>query len=312
VRRSLLVLALAAAASASATPATPADVLVRFELNDALVKGRALPGVEVSVARASGGGPAAAGRTGPDGRFEARLPPGSYEIAYRLAGYVPYTSEATEIREDGQLVTVSLSPMVEATSAAARDVRVILNWGSRKDQVRDADSHLACACAAADRHVYFRNRTHQGQGHKVELDVDDTDWGGPETITITQPARGDYSYWVHDYSGPPALLGASDLVVRVLVGSEPLGEFRVFKGLKARVWRPFKAVRVAADGSASVVRWTEDQIAEGQDLVRPPEQDPDPLPGLPHWLVSAACPIAALVIGLVIARRFPRRHHRRR
>ena len=63
---------------------------------------------------------------------------------------------------------------------------------------------------------------------------------------------GDYGYWGHDYSGPPALLGASDLVVRVLVGSQPLGEFRVFKGLKARVWRPFKAIRVAADGSTSV------------------------------------------------------------
>ena len=311
MRRALLVLALAGVASAAA-PAASADVLVRFELNDALVKGRALPGVEVSVARASGGGAVAAGKTGPDGRLETRLAPGSYEISYRLAGYVPYTSEATEIREDAQLVTVSLSPMVEATSAAARDVRVILNWGSRQDQVRDADSHLACACAASDRHVYFRNRTHQGQGHKVELDVDDTDWGGPETITVTQPARGDYSYWVHDYSGPPALLGASDLVVRVLVGSQPLGEFRVFKGLKARVWRPFKAIRVAADGSASVVRWTEDQIAEGQDLARPPEQGPDPSPGLPGWLITAACPIAALLVGLAIARRFPRRHHRRR
>jgi hypothetical protein len=310
VRRALAVLALAAGASAAGAQPTPPDVLVRFELNDALVKGRALQGVSISVARGGGGGAVAAGQTGPDGRFSTRVPPGSYEISYRLAGYVPYSSEATEIREDGQILTVSLSPMVEATSAAARDVRIILNWGSRQDQVRDADSHLACACQAADRHVYFRNRKHEGAGHGVELDVDDTDWGGPETITLTHPVGGDYSYWVHDYSGPPALVGASDLVVRVLVGSQPAGEFRVLKGLTSRVWRPFKAIHVAADGSASVVRWTEDQIAEGQDLARPAEQGADPTRP-PAWLLTTACPIAALLIGLVIARKWGRKRRRK-
>jgi len=62
VKRALVVLALAGASFAAA-PAASADVLVRFELNDALVKGRALPGVEVSVARASGGGAVAATRS---------------------------------------------------------------------------------------------------------------------------------------------------------------------------------------------------------------------------------------------------------
>ena len=316
MRRALVALALAAVAAEAGAQGAPAGtplpaegVLVRFELNDALVKGRALPGVSISVARAGGGGAVAAGQTGPDGRWATRLVPGSYEVSYRLGGYVPYASEAAELREDGQLVTVSLSPLVEATGTAARDVRIILNWGSRQDQVRDADSHLACACPAPDRHVYFRSRSHQGQGHAVGLDVDDTDWGGPETITITHPVSGDYSYWVHDYSGPPALLGASDLVVRVLVGSQPAGEFRAFKGLAGRVWRPFKAVHVAADGRASVVRWTEDQIAEGQDLARPPEQGPDPTRP-PAWLLTTACPLAVLVIGLLVARRWGRKRRR--
>ena len=223
---------------------------MRFELNDAQVKGRQLPGVAVRVSRVGGGGEVASGETGPDGRWATRLAPGTYEVAYRLDGYVPYTSEATELHADGQLVTVSLSRMLEATEAAGRDVRIVLNWGSRKDQVRDADSHLACACGAPDRHVSYKSRRHASDGHVVELDVDDTDWGGPETITLTNPANGSYLYWVHDYSGPPAVLGTSELVVRVLIGSEQHGEFKVYRGLTRRAWRPFKAIEVRGDGRA--------------------------------------------------------------
>jgi hypothetical protein len=270
---------------------------VRFELNDAQVKGRQLPGVQVRVSRA-GGGEVASGQTGPDGRFTTRLAPGSYEVGYRLAGYVPYTSEATEIAADGQLVTVSLSRMLEATGSSGRDVRIVLNWGSRPDQVKDVDSHLVCACGAPDRHVSYKSRRHEGPGHVVELDVDDTDWGGPETITLTNPASGSYVYWVHDYSGPPPLLGASDLVVRVLIGSQQAGEFRVFKGLTRRAWRPFKAIQVTGDGPPSLLRFTEDEIAEGQDLAVPLElQPPDDAPGT--WAVGLACPLSVLVLGLI-------------
>jgi hypothetical protein len=282
-------------------------VLVRFELNDAQVKDRPLAGVRVRVSRV-GGGEVASGDTGSDGRWATRVAPGTYEVAYRLDGYVPYTSAATELGSDGQLVTVSLSRMLEATEAAGRDVRIILNWGSRKDQVKDADSHLVCVCGAADRHVYYKHRRHVGSGHKVELDVDDTDWGGPETITLTKPATGRYLYWVHDFSGPPAVLGASDLVVRVLIGSEQVGEFKIYRGLTRRAWRPFKGIDVAADGRPALVSWTEDEIAGGKDLEVPVDlQPPDPPPG--SVMLALACPMTVLVIGLVI---FVVQHRRRR
>jgi hypothetical protein len=300
-----LVFGLALASPAQEQAASPLEVY--FELNDAQVKGRALHGVEVTVRR-PGKGEVASGLTGPDGRFLTLLAPGSYEVAYRLHGYVPYTSEATEIGTAGQIVTVSLSRMLEATGEVSRDVRIILNWGSRQDQVKDADSHLACPCGDGSHHVFFRHRVHEALGHKAELDVDDTDWGGPETITLTNPVNGDYVYWVHDYSGPPALLGASDLVVRVLIGSEQVGEFRVFKGLTQRAWRPFKAISLRADAPPSLVRFSEDEIAEGADLVVPAElQPPDGAPGSAGYLL--VCPGIALAIGLAIwaARRRRRR-----
>jgi hypothetical protein len=266
-------------AVAGGPPAPPQGLTVRFELNDAQVKGRALEGVAVSVAAAGGGAEVVSGRTGADGRWTARLPAGAYEVSYRLEGYVPYTSGGTEVREDGQLVTVSLSRLLEATESGGREVRIILNWGSRPDQVRDADSHLACPCGAGGGHVYYQNRVHGAADHKVELDVDDTDWGGPETVTLTRPPPGTYLYWVHDYSGPPAKLGASDVVVRVVIGSQEAGEFRAFKGMTRRAWRPFKAIEVSPDGQPALVRFTEDEIAEAADLavpadLQPPEAEP--------------------------------------
>jgi hypothetical protein len=279
---SLVVLAVLEPAVGGAAQPGPLPVTVRFELNDAQVKGRMLEGVAVSVSATAGGAAIASGRTGADGRWSAPLPPGTYQVSYRLEGYVPYTSEATEVREDGQLVTVSLSRMLEATEAGGREVRIILNWGSRPDQVRDADSHVACPCGAPGGHVYYRNRTHEGPEHKVELDVDDTDWGGPETITLARPVPGTYLYWVHDYSGPPATLGVSDVVVRVVIGSQEAGEFRVFRGVTRRAWRPFKAIEVSPEGIPSLVRFTEDEIAEAADLAVPAElQPPESAPATP-------------------------------
>jgi hypothetical protein len=297
--------------SAAARAQTAAEAIeVRFELNDAQVKDRPLASVRVRVARVGDRGEVASGQTGPDGRWATRLAPGTYEVSYGLGGYVPYTSEATELRADGQLVTVSLSRMLEATEAAGRDVRIILNWGSREDQVRDADSHLACACGAPDRHVFYRSRSHSSQLHSVQLDVDDTDWGGPETITLTKPANGSYLYWVHDYSGPKAVLGTSDLVVRVLIGSEQKGEFRVYKGLTRRAWRPFKAIEVRGDGPPTLVSFTEDEIAEGQDLVVPAELQPPDAPAAAPVSPPRAVTLAVIALVILFAWRGMRRRRR--
>jgi hypothetical protein len=299
----VLFVLLGSTAIAHPPPDLPQALAARFELNDAQVKGRALEGVAVSVAAAGGGAEIASGRTGADGRWTARLPAGTYEVSYRLEGYVPYTSGATEVREDGQLVTVSLSRLLEATESSGREVRIILNWGSRPDQVRDADSHLACPCGAPESHVYYQGSVHQAADHRVELDVDDTDWGGPETITLARPVPGTYLYWVHDYSGPPARLGASDVVIRVVIGSQEAGEFRIFKGVTRRAWRPFKAIEVSPDGQPTLVRFTEDEIAEAADLAVPPElQPPDAEPAAPPPVPgesSRPLPTALVVLAVI-------------
>ena len=299
---------------------TTRPVAVTFELNDAQTKGKLLEGVAVRVAAPDGGGELAAGVTGKEGRWTTGLVPGTYQVAYRLDGFVPYESGATELRHDGQVVTVSLSRLLESTAAGSREVRIILNWGSDRSQVKDADSHLVCACGAPDGHVFFSQREHHSGTHAVSLDVDDTDWGGPETITLTGAPPGSYLYWVHDFSGPPATLGASDVVVRVVIGAEQAGEFRVPRGLTARDWRPFKAIEVGKDARPSLVPFTPDEIAEAADLALPAEYGggaATPRPAEPPGATERRSPlptIVGIVAAMLVVRAVlrGRRHGRRR
>ncbi|MCC6809883.1 MAG: hypothetical protein IT381_20815 [Deltaproteobacteria bacterium] len=72
----------------------------------------------------------------------------------------------------------------------AEGIRVVLNWGNAP---RDLDSHLAYG----ENHIFFQ----QKKGEQANLDVDDTDGFGPETVTVDGwvPEK-DYVYAVHNYS----------------------------------------------------------------------------------------------------------------
>jgi len=267
------VLVVAAAAALTSTPVLFAQegLQVTFVVNDATVKDRVLPGVRVLIARGAGEEPTISGVTDANGRFECALAPGPYAVSYVLPGYVPIPDSPTTITGDGQVVTTTLSQMLEAEGAAPgeRRVRIILNWGSNASQVQDADSHLLCPCGEATAHVYYAAKEHVGSGHAVDLDVDDTDWGGPETVTLHDPLPGNYRYWVYDYSGSGATLGASDVVVRVLANDDLLAELRPPSDVADRVWLPFKMLAVGADLVPHLVPFTSDELAAGADRVIP-------------------------------------------
>ena len=273
-----LVAVLLASLPISAQEADPPDqsVSVTFQLNDAFVQDRVLPGVSVEVRRSSTEEPLATGVTDAQGQYGVDLSTGTYVISYALERYVTIGLSETTIHSDGQVITTSLSPMLEAAegtesshSDAAERVQIVLNWGSSESQVRDADSHIRCACKGMMAHVYFAQKRHEGPGHSVDLDVDDVDWGGPETITLHTPLPGTYPYWVHDYSGPPAVLGESDAVVRVLFDNLVVGEYRVSPGNRSRYWRPFAAIEVSADQVPSIIPFTIEEIAAGLQYAEP-------------------------------------------
>ena len=211
------------------------------------------------------------GVTNASGQFTATLAAGWYFVHYELDGYVVFESNETNLHSIGQIVTTSLSPMLEAAigaepGAGAEQVRIVLNWGSSEGQVRDADSHIECPCGATNSHVYYAAMRHTGSGHTFSLDVDDVDWGGPETITLSTPPQGSYRYYVHDFSGPPALLGASEAVVRVFFDNLMVGEYHVPSAANSRYWRPFVSIDVDAAGVPRVVPFTAAQIESGANF----------------------------------------------
>jgi len=89
-----------------------------------------------------------------------------------------------------QCPCMNLTYAMSENMTRAGGIRVVLNWGP---QPPDLDSHLAYG----DQHIYFNAK----KGDKANLDVDDTDGNGPETVTIDDWVEGkDYVYSVHNFT----------------------------------------------------------------------------------------------------------------
>ncbi len=106
-------------------------------------------------------------------------------------------------------MTYAISPAMTSLDG----MRVVLSWGEKPF---DLDSHLIFPGG----HIYFDSK----EGTDANLDVDDTDSYGPETVTISKKHFGEsYIYAVQDYSnkGLPNsnYLSASKARVFVYVGS---------------------------------------------------------------------------------------------
>lgn len=254
----LVPLSAQAAPDRGAAPPAPAPaeaVSVTFQLNDATVKDKALPGVRVGVRRVDEATYLATGQTGADGKVTLSLQPGGYLVTYLREGYIPLRDSAAEVTRHGQVITTTLSMMLEAAGhAGQRRIQIVLNWGNERSQVKDADAHLMRLDLDPLLHVFWNRKIHPSAKVNVELDVDDTDWGGPETITLIDPPPGRYTYWVHNYSGEPQWestygsepgeLGESAVKVRVLFGDRVAGEFAAPPEAKNLDWRPFAALEV--------------------------------------------------------------------
>ncbi|MEI7127618.1 tetratricopeptide repeat protein, partial [Pectobacterium versatile] len=90
-------------------------------------------------------------------------------------------------------------------------------------------------------HIYFSHKN----GRDANLDVDDTDSFGPETITIDKKRLGEsYIYAVHDYSNSEKAnslaLSASRAKVFVYVGSSQVRSYSVPLNKTGNIWTVFR------------------------------------------------------------------------
>ncbi|QIM43065.1 tetratricopeptide repeat protein [Leclercia adecarboxylata] len=127
-------------------------------------------------------------------------------------------------------MSYALSPTMKGLDS----MRVVLGWGSSPS---DLDSHMVYP----GNHIFFDHKL----GDNGNLDVDDIDSYGPETITLTRRENGkSYIYVVHDYSDKyePGTknLSRSDAKVFVYVGETLVRTYYVPVGQSGNLWTVFK------------------------------------------------------------------------
>jgi RHS repeat-associated protein len=187
------------------------------------VTGSFLTGADVSLHQEEGGEPGALVSqytTGDYGWFVfSDLDTGFYILRARTDGYI--TEDRVFVLAAGQTLTnqnIILSPVL-----GPEEVRIVLTWGETPE---DLEAHLTASNPEGCRHhCYYWNRDIPG----ANLDRDDRESYGPETITITQKTSGMYRYYVHDFtnrvSHTSQALSLSTAHVKVYSGSGagPLG-----------------------------------------------------------------------------------------
>ena len=166
------------------------------------------------------------------------LPSGNYTLTASKEGYVDtsYNIVIYPGTTDSQpTINETMSPvMVEG------DYRIVLTWGRNP---HDLDSHLVAETLSGETiHVYYSNKN--PYPYYANLDVDDTNGEGPETITITnfdglkniRYAVHDYTNYRNDYSKQ---LSDSGAVVRLYKGEQLLRTFNVPNGYDGTEWDVF-------------------------------------------------------------------------
>ena len=126
-------------------------------------------------------------------------------------------------------MTYAVSPVLEQLD----EMRIVLNWGRYPD---DLDAHLAFE----NSHVFFSGKT----GADAQLDVDQVQGFGPETITITRRHPGTrYVFGVQSFSDKreptSAALSSSGAKVFIYVGRTLVRSYYVPHDRIGNMWTVF-------------------------------------------------------------------------
>ncbi len=198
----------------------------KIQILSAVVKDKKIEGAEVLIQK--NGQQTVVGHT--DANGEVLLQPAFADdenamIIVKKDGYSTLVAKCP-----CQGLTYAISPVMKNLDG----VRIVLSWGSSP---QDLDSHLWYR----NQHVFFN----QKESRNAQLDVDDVDGYGPETITIREKVFGEeYVYAVHDYSNKSTPssrgLSGSGAKVFVYIGSSLVKTYYVPQGKQGNLWTVFK------------------------------------------------------------------------
>lgn len=151
-------------------------------------------------------------------------------------------------------MTYAISPVMENLDG----LRVVLTWGKSPS---DLDSHMIFP----GNNIYFNSKT----GTDAELDVDDTDSYGPETITLQKKHYGEsYVYAVHDFSNRTntgsTALSESQAKVFVYMGQSLVRTYYVPTNRTGNLWTVF---RMTGSGDFQDINTFTGVLVEAKDVL---------------------------------------------
>lgn len=172
--------------------------------------------------------------TGSDGQCSITVRSGMYTAEVSKNGYG--TIYANISVAENYYTRLYLAPILEDT-----DYRIILTWGETPS---DLDSHFRGTYSGNDFEVYYSSKEY---GDAVNLDIDDTQMYGPETITVYYNSEyGDCEYFVHDFSNGTSststALSASNATIMVYKGAALVAQYNVPTGQSGTCWHVFRLV----------------------------------------------------------------------
>lgn len=195
--------------------------------------GYALEKVSVQLKKISNGEIVATAVTNASGDFSIQAEGGDYTLCFVMDGYV---EEEISVSISNNL-TEQVGVKAMSPELANGEWRIVLEWNG---EPKDLDAHLI----TSSYHVFFGNPNGQNGDESVNLDVDDTDGYGPETITISSMNKDTtYRFYVHDFSnaatGDSSELEKSDAVVKLYMPNGDVYQYDVPAG-KGVLWNVFE------------------------------------------------------------------------
>ena len=165
--------------------------------------------------------------TDSEGFYQFVLKIGSDKMSFSKEEYITVELDDVEVKGD----QTSIQDAVLSKKIEGDQFRAVLSWGVSP---ADLDAHLL----GPNYHVYYSSK----EGENAELDIDDRESYGPETITFKTDPEGVYRYYIHDYtngySSSSMALANSGAVVTLFNGEKLLATFRVPKGSGTK-WNVF-------------------------------------------------------------------------
>ena len=199
--------------------------------------------------------------TDASGEYMVTLPIGNYTLSASKGGFIStmlniIVQKDVCTRKDG-----SITPIISGDS-----FRIILDWGM---DPQDLDSHVigTLSDGSSFEVAFWWKSQYDGEVETCNLDLDDVDGEGPETITLNVTTDQPYYYFVHRYSGFGSI-ATSNARVNVYQGANHVMTFNAPTNLgDGDIWNVFAIVDGQMVISNTITDYADTGYANGSAAV---------------------------------------------